>query len=171
MSAQLYTTTLQIVRTPLRLRDGAPAVTHITDPSTAAQLLSAAIGADSQEHLVALSLNAKNEIVGITTIHIGGTNSCFAEISNILRVPLLHNAMQFLIAHNHPSGDPTPSPEDLNTTRSIVAAAQIMGLELCDHLIVTWDPNNFHSIRASPAGPNIFDRKYTLTWQTKGHTP
>lgn len=158
----LYTATLHLTRTPLYLKES-PEISKITCPDQAATLAHHLIGSAPQEHLIVLALNTKNLITDVSTIHIGGTSSCFAETSNILRVPLIANAPQFILAHNHPSGDPNPSPEDIAITRTVAAAAQIMGMELLDHVIVTLDPRKFRSLRQTAATQSIFTQTYS--WQ------
>ncbi len=84
-----------------------------------------------------LLLNAKNRLIGHPiAISCGTADSSPANPREILRPAISHNAVSLIVAHNHPSGDPTPSSADLRVTRQLVEAARIMGLRLLDHVIL-----------------------------------
>ena len=113
----LFTTQLQLRRLPLSLADTAALGQHIGLPHTAAAIASRLIGDQPQEHLLLLILDVHNTVVGVHTVHIGTTSQCVVHIGDILRVALLANASSVILAHNHPSGDPSPSDADLKVTR------------------------------------------------------
>jgi DNA repair protein RadC len=89
-----------------------------------------------QEHLVVITLDTKNRILSKETLYIGNVNTSVIRISEVLRPAIRQNAPAILISHNHPSGDPSPSPEDVHITRQIVEAGRLMGIEVLDHLII-----------------------------------
>jgi len=83
-----------------------------------------------------ICLDTKNKVIGIHIINIGGLASCNVEIRGIFQRALLNNAMSIILFHNHPSGDPTPSPEDISITRKIAEAGDVMTIKVLDHIIV-----------------------------------
>ena len=83
-----------------------------------------------------ICLDTKNKVIGIHIIGVGGLASCNVEIRGIFQRALLNNAMSIILFHNHPSGDPTPSPEDINITRKIAEAGDVMTIKVLDHIIV-----------------------------------
>ena len=109
---------------------------QISCPQDAASLLTAEMEPLAQENLVVLLLNTRNQVVARRTIYIGTVNSSAVRPAEVLRPAIRENAPSFIVAHNHPSGDPTPSPEDISVTRDLVAAGKLMDIELLDHLII-----------------------------------
>jgi len=89
-----------------------------------------------KEHLVGLYLDAQNGLVHQETISIGSLNTTRTHPREILYPAIVHLALGFILAHNHPSGSLEPSPEDLEFTRAVRGAGELMGIELYDHLIV-----------------------------------
>jgi len=83
-----------------------------------------------------ICLDTKNKVIGIHIIGVGGLASCNVEIRGIFQRALLNNAMSIILFHNHPSGDPTPSPEDISITRKIAEAGDVMTIKVLDHIIV-----------------------------------
>ena len=109
---------------------------EISCPQDAANLVSAEMALLPQENLVALLLNTRNQVVGKRTIYIGTVNSSAVRPAEVLRPAIRENAPSIIVVHNHPSGDPTPSPEDVAITRDLAAAGKLMDIELLDHLII-----------------------------------
>ena len=109
---------------------------QISCPQDAASLLIAEMGPLVQENLVVLLLNTRNQVVARRTIYIGTVNSSAVRPAEVLRPAIRENAPSIIVAHNHPSGDPTPSPEDISVTRDLVAAGKLMDIELLDHLVI-----------------------------------
>lgn len=99
----------------------------------------------NQEHLVALFLNTKNQVIHQQTIFIGGLNASIVHPREIFREAVKRSAASVVCAHNHPSGDPSPSQEDIHVTRRLVEAGKIMGIELLDHLVI--GNNRFISLK------------------------
>ena len=92
-----------------------------------------------------LILNTKNVIMKIVDLSIGGTNYTFLEPKIVLEEPIKLQAAKIILVHNHPSGDPTPSSQDFQATDRIYEAANIMGIELLDHVVIGKN-NKFQSI-------------------------
>jgi DNA repair protein RadC len=95
------------------------------------------LGRVRKEHLVGLYLDAQNVLIRNETISIGSLNTTRTHPREILHPAVTHLALGFVLAHNHPSGCPDPSAEDVEFTQSIRRAGELMGIELYDHLIVT----------------------------------
>lgn len=91
------------------------------------------------EELWVVSLNARNRVKSVDKIYQGSTNSSQVRVGELFRVPLLYQAVAIVVAHNHPSGDPTPSPDDVAITRAIHQAGKLLDVDLLDHLIVVHD--------------------------------
>lgn len=100
-----------------------------------------------QEFFGVLCLSSANAPIGFATVSIGGLASAAVDLRTALKPPLLTNAAAFIVTHNHPSGEPSPSQEDIALTERIAKAAQIVGLRLLDHIIVT-DTQSFSFLDA-----------------------
>ena len=108
----------------------------INSPQDVANLVMVEMAALDQEHLKVLLLNTKNEVLSIQEIYIGNVNSSVVRPAEVIRPAVRDNAPSVIIVHNHPSGDPTPSKEDVSVTRESVAAGELLGVEVLDHLVV-----------------------------------
>jgi DNA repair protein RadC len=109
---------------------------QITSPLDAANLLMLEMGCLEQEHLRTILLDTKNRVLASPTIYVGNVNSSIVRVSEIFREAIRENATSMIVAHNHPSGDPTPSPEDISVTRSIVEAGFLLGIDVLDHIVI-----------------------------------
>ena len=106
----------------------------------------------SVETFLVFSVDTKKRITGISTITQGTLNASLVHPREVFQAALLHNAASIILVHNHPSGDPAPSPEDIAVTRKLIEAGRIMGIPVSDHIIIGDDrlfPPGFHSIRRS----------------------
>ena len=108
----------------------------IQSPQDVSNLLGAEMSFLDQEHLRVLLLNSKNEVLGVREIYIGNVNSSIVRVSELLRPAIRENCPAIIVVHNHPSGDPTPSIEDTLITRKIGTAAEMMDIELLDHVVI-----------------------------------
>ncbi|KOO52321.1 DNA repair protein RadC [Viridibacillus sp. FSL E2-0187] len=108
----------------------------IRSPQDAATYLMADMTALLQEHFVVLFLNVKNQIIHKQTIFIGSLNASIVHPREIFREAVKRSAASLVCAHNHPSGNPAPSPEDIEVTKRIQEAGYIIGIELLDHVII-----------------------------------
>lgn len=91
---------------------------------------------EAQEVFGVLILNIKNKIVAVHEISRGELNSSLIHPREVFKPAVLHNAAAIICFHNHPSGEPEPSREDIETTKRLVEAGKIMGIEVLDHIIV-----------------------------------
>lgn len=99
-------------------------------------IISEKIGSDTQENFVLIGLNTKLQVNMLSIAFVGGVNSVHVEMPAIFQRLLMSNSSQFIIAHNHPSGNLTPSEGDIHLTRRIKRAGNLMGIKLLDHIIV-----------------------------------
>lgn len=109
---------------------------QVRSPADAANLLMPTMSMLEQEHLCAILLNTRNRVIQIVTIYIGSLNSTPVRIADLFRQAVRLNAAAVIVAHNHPSGDPSPSLEDVSLTRNLITAGQIMDVEILDHLVI-----------------------------------
>ncbi|MDA9471814.1 DNA repair protein RadC [Enterococcus sp. 5H] len=89
-----------------------------------------------QEHLVCLYLNTKNEVIKQETVFKGSLNQSVAHPREVFRSAVKYSAARLILAHNHPSGNPTPSESDINFTRRMQKCGKMMGIEVLDHIII-----------------------------------
>lgn len=107
-----------------------------TDPKTIAQYYMEDLRHEKQEHMKLLMLNSKAKLLGETTISKGTVNASLVTPRELFIEALQKNAVSIIILHNHPSGDPSPSREDMLTTKRIQDAGALIGIELLDHIII-----------------------------------
>ncbi|MFJ5715528.1 DNA repair protein RadC [Neobacillus sp. NPDC093127] len=99
----------------------------------------------SQEHFVCLYLNTKNQVIHKQTVFIGSLNASIVHPREVFREALKRSAASVIAVHNHPSGDPAPSREDIEVTKRLVECGKIIGIDLLDHLII--GDNKFVSLK------------------------
>ena len=108
----------------------------IHSPADAAELVQYEMSALEQEELRVLLLDTRNRVVHIETVYRGSVNSSQVRVAEIFKTAIRRNASNLIVIHNHPSGDPTPSPDDIAITRSILQAGELLDVKLLDHIIV-----------------------------------
>ena len=91
---------------------------------------------EPEEYMYMICLNTKNRVIGVFEISHGNVNSSIVGTREIFQKALLANAVSIILMHNHPSGDPSPSREDIEVTRRIVEAGKIIGIQVLDHIII-----------------------------------
>jgi DNA repair protein RadC len=109
---------------------------QVKSPADAANLLLIEMGALEQEHLRTILLDTKNCVLKIHEVYIGSLNSASVRVGELFREAIRLNSAAVIVAHNHPSGDPTPSPEDVGVTRQIVEAGKLLNIDVLDHLVI-----------------------------------
>ena len=91
-------------------------------------------GAD-REHFVVMCLDTKNNVNALNTVSVGTLNSSLVHPREVFKAAILANSNAIILCHNHPSGDPSPSKEDLEVTKRLVEAGNILGIEVLDHVV------------------------------------
>ena len=131
------------VRLKVALELGRRALLHSPDarpqiktPADAAHLLMLEIGALEQEEVRTLLLDSRNRVLGAPMIYRGSLNAASMRIGEVFKAAIRHNAASVIVAHNHPSGDPAPSAEDVRVTKTLVQAGKLLDIDVLDHLVV-----------------------------------
>lgn len=111
----------------------------ISDPEDARAAINAvfALGEEASEKFGFFSLNTKNGITGAHIVSIGSLNQTIVHPREVYKAALINNAASILLFHNHPSGNATPSEDDINMTKRLILAGELMGIKILDHIIVT----------------------------------
>ena len=109
---------------------------QIKSPADAAQLLMVEMSALDQEELRVVLLDTKNRVQKVHTVYRGSLNSSMVRVAEVYKEAIRHNSAAIIVAHQHPSGDPTPSPEDVMVTREIIAAGKLLDIDCLDHLVL-----------------------------------
>ncbi len=108
----------------------------ISSPDDITNLIGLEMSLLEQEQLRIVLLNTRNEVIGIRTLYQGTTNQAQVRISEVFRDAVRANAVAIIVVHNHPTGDPTPSSADIELTRSIVEAGEMLEIRVLDHMII-----------------------------------
>lgn len=108
----------------------------IRSPKDIANLMSEELRYLQKEHFVVLFLNTKNHVLAQETLSMGSLNASIVHPREVFRAAIKRSSASIICVHNHPSGDPTPSPEDISLTGRLVEAGAIIGIEVLDHVII-----------------------------------
>jgi DNA repair protein RadC len=109
---------------------------QVRSPTDAANLVLSEMSLLEQEHMRVLLLDTKNRVVASEDVYKGSLNTSLIRVGEIFRKAIRANSASLIVVHNHPSGDPTPSPEDVAVTRQIVEAGKLLDVDVLDHLII-----------------------------------
>ncbi|GAB4112826.1 MAG: DNA repair protein RadC [Roseiflexaceae bacterium] len=109
---------------------------QIRSPTDAAQLMLIEMGHLDQEQLRTICLDTKNRVQKVHTVYVGSLNASMVRIGEIFKEAIRLNSAAIIVVHNHPSGEPTPSPEDVAVTRQIVEAGRLLDIDVLDHLVI-----------------------------------
>lgn len=115
-------------------------------PIKVAGLVRDMISLSPKEHFVAVYLNARHKILGISTVSIGTLSASLVHPREVFQPAILLSACALIVAHNHPSGDCSPSQEDIDATKRLSEAGKLLGITLLDHVIVT-QADDFYSMQ------------------------
>ena len=110
--------------------------TVIRSPADAAALLMLRLSDLKQEHFVVIGLDIRNRVRFVDTLYKGNVNTAIVRISEIFARAIREAMSAIVVAHNHPSGDPSPSPEDVALTKQIVQAGKLLDIDVLDHLVI-----------------------------------
>lgn len=108
----------------------------IHSPADAAALVQVEMSGLPQEHLRVINLDTRNRVINIEKLYVGSLNASTVRVGELFRPAIARNAAAVIILHNHPSGDPTPSPEDVSLTRAAVQAGKLLDIEVLDHVVI-----------------------------------
>lgn len=108
----------------------------VKSPNDAAMYIMEELRYLKKEHFICLFLNTKNGIIAKETLSVGTLNASLVHPREVFRSAIRNSSASIVCAHNHPSGDPTPSPEDIKITKRLVEAGSLIGIEVLDHIII-----------------------------------
>ena len=109
---------------------------QISAPDDVRGLLQRHLAYEDREVFVAVILDARNQVLGVNTVSVGSVSASIVHPRETFRPAILMGASSIILAHCHPSGDPTPSQDDIELTRRLHQAGEILGIEVLDHLII-----------------------------------
>ena len=125
---------------------------QIRSPQDVANLFKAEMSAFGQEHLRVLFLSTKNHVLGAHDVYRGSLNTVGVRVGELFREAIRQNSNALVLVHNHPSGDPTPSPEDVALTQEAVAAGALLDITVLDHVIIGDGDPGFVSLKERGLG-------------------
>ena len=123
---------------------------QVHTPADVANLMMLEMALLDREELRVVALDTKNFVVDVQTVYQGSVNSAVVRIAEILRLPIALQCTGMIMLHNHPTGDPTPSPEDVRITELVKEGARLLDINLLDHLII--GRNRFVSLKERGLG-------------------
>ena len=115
-------------------------------------------GQSDREQFCVLMLNAKNEIIGLNIVSTGSLSSAQVCPREVLKPAILTSASAMILSHNHPSGDVSPSPEDLAITEKLILACHIVGIQVHEHLIISMHDDGYYSFADNGIIKRIYDK-------------
>ena len=108
----------------------------VRSPEDVANLVRGEMAFLEQEHLRVVLLNSRNQVMGVQEVYIGSVNSAQVRTAEVLRPAVRENCPALVVVHNHPSGDPAPSQQDIAATKDILAAGKLLDIDVLDHVII-----------------------------------
>lgn len=117
-------------------REGPEERPAVQSPKDAADLVQYEMSALTQEELWVLLLDTRHRVLGVEKLYKGSLNSSMVRVGELFKPAIHRSAAAIIVVHNHPSGDPTPSPEDLSLTKAVQQAGKLLDIELIDHLVI-----------------------------------
>ncbi|MFH0803626.1 MAG: DNA repair protein RadC [Candidatus Tagabacteria bacterium] len=109
----------------------------LTSPEAVADYLRKKLGREKKEHFLILSLDSRSNLIRENIVSVGTLNANLVHPREVFKEAVDNRAASIIIAHNHPSGDPEPSEDDLTITKRLTEAGKIMGIDVLDHIIIT----------------------------------
>ena len=108
----------------------------IHSPQDVTNLLMSEMSLLDQEHLRVIALDTKNKVMAVSEVYKGSVNTTTIRVAEIFREAVRQNCPSIIVVHNHPSGDPSPSDEDIEVTKDLVAAGKLLAIEVLDHMVI-----------------------------------
>lgn len=108
----------------------------IRAPEDLVRLLKPRLDGLDKEHFFLVLLSSRHAVIGVELISVGSLNASIVHPREVFKPAIVHSAAGIVLAHNHPSGDPTPSEEDIAITKRIKEAGKLIGIELVDHVVI-----------------------------------
>jgi len=108
----------------------------VRSPADVNALVGAEMALLDQEHLRVILVSTRNQVLAISEVYKGNVSQALARPAELLREAVRHNAPSMILVHNHPSGDPSPSPDDVGLTKVVIEAGKLLDIEVMDHIII-----------------------------------
>lgn len=124
----------------------------IRSPQDVYALLGGEMAPLSQEHMRVLLINTRNQVLGVHEVYVGNVSSALVRSAEVFRDAVRQNAPSIIIVHNHPSGDPSPSPDDVGLTKQLIEAGKLLDIELLDHVVI--GEGRYASLKSLGLWPN-----------------
>ena len=124
----------------------------VKSPQAGAEIANRYLDGSDRENFIVLGLDTKNKVNFIETVSIGTVNGAMVHPREVFKSLVTGNATSFIVAHNHPSGDVAPSKEDIQVTKRLKEAGELMGITMLDSLIVTGDVTNNEHVSLKEKG-------------------
>ena len=112
-------------------------IIRINNEEDAYELVKHELVSSDREMILSIMLTVKNELIGVETVSIGSVTASTTTPRDVFKSAILANAVSIILCHNHPSGDLTPSGEDIKITKQLIEAGELLGINVLDHLIVS----------------------------------
>jgi DNA repair protein RadC len=109
---------------------------QIRSPSDLAVILMPEMAHLEREHFVVVCLDTRNNMIHKRTLYVGSINATYIRVAEVFQEPIRRNAAAVIVAHTHPSGDPSPSQDDVALTKQLVEAGHLLGMQVLDHLVI-----------------------------------
>jgi DNA repair protein RadC len=127
-------------------------IIKINNESDAYELVKDELAGSDREMLLSVMLTVKNDLIGVETVSIGSITASTTTPRDVFKSAILANAVAIIVCHNHPSGDLVPSDADIKITKQLIAAGELLGIKVLDHLIVS--NQGYKSLRDCHEFPN-----------------
>jgi DNA repair protein RadC len=124
----------------------------VHSPKDVVAIIDPFIGCLDHEELWVIDLDTRNRVMSLVKLYQGSVNSSQVRICEVFRQAIIENSPGIVVIHNHPSGDTSPSPEDVNLTRALVQAGKLLGIDMLDHIVVAY--GKFTSLKECNLGFN-----------------
>lgn len=122
-----------------RLAIVAPTGWFVRSPRDVYEHLGVDMAALEREELRVLLMNTKNRVIRVVTVYTGNVSVALVRVGELFREAVRDNVTSIILVHNHPSGDPTPSPDDLHLTAEAIAAGRLLDIDVLDHVVIASD--------------------------------
>jgi len=124
----------------------------VHSPREVVEIIDPFIGCLDHEELWTINLDTRNRVMSLVKLYVGSVNSSQVRVCEVFRQAIIENSPGIIVCHNHPSGDTSPSPEDICLTRALVQAGKLLGIDVLDHIVVAY--GRFTSLKERNLGFN-----------------
>ena len=130
---------------------------QVRNPTDINEILKALLSELDTEHLIVVLLDTRHRVIGTHDAAHGGLNACHVRLADVFKAAIVGNASSIIIAHNHPSGDNSPSPDDISITKQLIDAGKLLDISVLDHIIYAENENGpqYNSLRTTQSSLNF----------------